>query len=36
MEIGVQAIPFCLALLAVVVLCAVFPPIATFLPGIMK
>jgi C4-dicarboxylate transporter DctM subunit len=36
MEIGIQAIPFCIALFLVVVLCAVFPPLATFLPSIMK
>jgi C4-dicarboxylate transporter DctM subunit len=36
MEIGIKAIPFCLAMLAVVVLCAIFPPLATFLPSIMK
>lgn len=35
-EIGLQAIPFCLAMLAVVVLCAIFPPLVTFLPSIMK
>jgi C4-dicarboxylate transporter DctM subunit len=36
MEIGIKAIPFCLALLAVAALCAIFPPLATFLPSIMK
>ena len=35
MEIGAKALPFCLALVAVVLLTALFPPIATFLPGIM-
>lgn len=33
MELGTRAIPFCLALVAVVLLSAFYPPLATFLPG---
>lgn len=34
-EIGLAAIPFCIALIILVCACALFPPLATYLPSIM-
>jgi C4-dicarboxylate transporter DctM subunit len=36
MEVGIKAIPFCAALTLVVIICAVWPPLATWLPSLMR
>jgi C4-dicarboxylate transporter DctM subunit len=35
-EVGIKAVPFCAALVLVVILCAIWPPLATWLPGLMQ